>query len=64
MNFWLSNAPSKFMKIMNQALSPFIEKTVVFYFDDILIFSASALFHIESAFGFTERKVFSCLPQV
>lgn len=61
MPFGLCNAPTTFQATMNDVFRPLLRKTVIVFFDDILVFSANEeqhLAHLEHVFSLLSKHQF------
>ena len=47
MPFGLTNAPAAFMDLMNQVFQPYLDRFVIVFIDDILVYSGSSEEHLE-----------------
>eukprot|EP00798_Chlamydomonas_sp_ICE-L_P019411 gene19411-biopygen28256 len=62
----LCNAPATFMRVMNDAFRPFMDRFVLCYLDDILVFSDSEeehLEHLEQVFDVLRREKLYASPK-
>jgi hypothetical protein len=75
MPFGLCNAPATFQATMNEIFRPLLRKTVIVFFDDILVFSPTLelhLQHLEQVFQILSKQQFQlkvskcsfCQPQI
>ena len=46
MPFWVTNAPTAFMDLMNWVFKPFLDNFVIAFIDDILVYSKSFSKHM------------------
>ena len=46
MSFGLTNAPAAFMDLMNRVFFPYLDRFVIVFIDDILVYSRSDLEHV------------------
>ena len=47
MPFGLTNAPTAFMDLMNRVFQPYLDRFVIVFIDDILVYSGSSEEHAE-----------------
>ena len=66
MPFGLCNAPAAFMQLMNDVLRPLLDKCVIIYLDDILIFSKTHeehMHHVQQVLEILEQHRLHFKPQ-